>query len=71
MYLGNTQDREWDPIPVYAYQLRAKLESGLTLVGQDDEGNLEWCGTHEHWSKSARLERNFEDLQVWVQEKKN
>lgn len=31
-----------------AYELQAMLKY-LTLVGQDDEGNLEWCGTNAQW----------------------
>ncbi len=37
-----------------ASELKRHLEH-LTLVGQDDEGNLEWIGTEEDFS-NAELE---------------
>ena len=33
-----------------AYELNLKL-SYLTLVGQDEEGNLEWVGRKEDWNR--------------------
>ena len=35
-----------------ARELLAKL-SNLTLVGQNDEGVLEWTGTASQWKKSV------------------
>ena len=51
-----------------AYELLAKLRY-LTLVGQDDEGELEWIGT-DHQFKMVKIEeecilRDWEVNQSW------
>lgn len=38
------------PIVYKAYELLAKLRL-LTLVGQNDEGELEWVGTTKQWKE--------------------
>lgn len=43
-----------------AAELRAKLET-LTLVGQNEEGELEWAGTAQQWDKARKLEKEYED----------
>lgn len=44
-----------------AYQLLAKLRY-LTLWGQDEEGNLEWCGTSHQWRMASLEEELYEKL---------
>ena len=43
---------------IEAYQLLAKLRH-LTLLGVDDDGELEWCGTYKQWA-----EVNSEELKL-------
>jgi len=40
---------------IHAYELLPKL-THLTLVGQDDDGDLEFYGTFKQWHDSARME---------------
>jgi len=40
---------------IHAYTLLAKL-TNLILVGQDDDGDLEFYGTFKQWHDSARME---------------
>lgn len=41
-----------------AAELRAKLEC-LTLVGQDEDGDLEWVGTAVEWREADTKEREY------------
>jgi hypothetical protein len=44
-----------------AAELRSKFEAGLTLVGQDADGELEFVGTHEQWRGAAGLARYYSE----------
>lgn len=43
---------------MYAYELLAKLKH-LSLVGQDEEGNLEWVGSKYDWINAQREENKL------------
>jgi len=43
---------------MYAYQLLPRL-TYLTLVGKDDEGNLEFWGTDYAWKRVAIMEKEM------------
>ena len=43
---------------MYAYELLPKLKY-LTLVGQDDEGNLEFWGTEYAHKRASDFEENL------------
>ena len=34
---------------MYAYQILARIRSGLQLCGKDGFGDLEWIGTTQQW----------------------
>jgi len=38
-----------------AKELKAYFNSGLTLCGQDEDGDLEWVGTYKHWNRYESL----------------
>ena len=40
-------------------ELRAKLEH-LVLVGQDEEGRLEWVGTDRQWNNARLMQEQLE-----------
>lgn len=40
----------------YAYELLAKFEAGLLLVGQEEEGELQWLGHRQQFQDASRLE---------------
>lgn len=42
-----------------AYQLLARC-THLTLWGQDEDGDLEWVGTNDHWLAVNRMEEFYE-----------
>lgn len=46
-----------------AYQLLAKLRR-LTLWGQDEDGELEWCGTSSQWNLSIEEESILRDWEL-------
>lgn len=48
---------------MFAYQLLAKLRS-LTLWGQDEDGELEWCGTSSQWELSIEEESILRDWEL-------
>ena len=37
-----------------AKEIQDKFHAGLQIVGEDYEGNLEWCGTREQWEESDK-----------------
>ena len=39
-----------------AYEFLARDRAGLTLVGRDEDGELEWIGTERQWGEAKRLE---------------
>lgn len=43
---------------MHAYELLPRLKH-LTLVGRDDEGNLEFLGDMKHWQMVAKEENKF------------
>lgn len=47
-----------------AYEILAKDRAGLTLAGQDDDGDLEWIGTNDKWAEAERLESYYERGEV-------
>lgn len=46
-----------------AYQLLVKLRR-LTLWGQDEDGELEWCGTSSQWNLSIEEESILRDWEL-------
>ena len=43
-----------------AYELQAMFDAGLTMVGTDDDGDIEWCGTGAQWREAWKLINNYE-----------
>lgn len=43
---------------MYAYELLPRL-TYLTLVGQDEEGNLEFIGTNHQWLEANKMEEEM------------
>ena len=48
-----------------AYEILAKIQAGLVLGGQDDDGDLEWIGTRDKWQLARYLEDKFENAAEW------
>ena len=45
---------------MYGYELKAKLEAGLTLLGYDrEEQEYEWCGNEMQWRHANFLEDKY------------
>ncbi len=42
-----------------AYQLLARLNH-LSLIGQDEDGDLEWMGTYRQWMEVSKEELKYE-----------
>lgn len=40
---------------MYAYEIRARIDAGLTLVGRED-GEYLWIGTASQWNEVPALE---------------
>ena len=40
-----------------ASEVKAKIDAGLTMCGQNEEGEIEWLGTKEEW----RLAEDIQD----------
>lgn len=52
-------------LSMYAAELLAKLRH-LTLVGQDEDGELEWAGTERAWQTSRWAEKCiYEFSNIW------
>ena len=43
---------------MYAYELLPKL-THLTLVGQDEDGELEFVGTAQQWNLASKMEEDL------------
>jgi hypothetical protein len=41
------------------------IKAGLTLAGQDEEGNLEWIGTSEQWTKLMWLQDGVAEENIY------
>ena len=41
-----------------AYELLARCKH-LVLAGVDDDGDLEWIGTYQHWTEAEREKENI------------
>lgn len=52
-----------------AYQLKAKFEADLQLVGQYEDNVLEWLGSKDSWREAHRLEEAFELGEQWAIDK--
>lgn len=39
-------------------ELRAKL-THLTLVGQNEDGSLEWAGSQDAWEEAEKMEKEL------------
>ena len=39
-----------------ARELQNYINSGLSLVGQDEDGSLEWMGSDEQWTRFTWLQ---------------
>jgi hypothetical protein len=47
-----------------AKEITSKIEAGLQLAGQNEDGDLEWMGTAEEW----RLSEDIEDAKDLINE---
>lgn len=43
-----------------AKEFLAKDYAGLMLCGQDEEGEIEWCGSHQQFANARALEADEE-----------
>lgn len=43
-----------------AYELNNKIKAGLTLCGQDEDGELEWVGDEKMWKLAEELNKEYE-----------
>ena len=44
-----------------AYKFKNACDAGLTLSGQDEEGNPEWIGTDKQFEEMNKLTQEHED----------
>ena len=42
-----------------AYAIQSKFIAGLQIVGEDEEGNLEWTGTTQQWQIAKDIESDL------------
>lgn len=41
---------------MYAYQILARIQAGLQLCGQEEDGTLMWMGTTFDWARVNTIE---------------
>ena len=55
----------------YAYELKAKFDAGLQLVGQEEDGKLEWVGSMNQWALADRLSGiEYIEHGTWVEKRR-
>lgn len=45
---------------LFAYQIQANINAGLTLAGRDNEGNYEWIGNSYQHNAARQLQDEYE-----------
>jgi len=42
-----------------AYEILARINAGLQLCGQEDDGQLQWLGTFTEWQRVEKEEQKL------------